>query len=331
MKNPNAIIWRPTLTNHVESYFMKLNLIEQRLALWVKFTFCAPKKSSEEAKCEVWAIFFDASNPENLVGMKNSFPASEAKIDFDAPKIKIKNSIFAPPYTKGEVKQNNHSISWEFEWKSLCEPLIHFPYEAMYSEDFPRSKLVSPYPHATATGRFSIDSREIAFKDIFAMQGHNWGKRHLYNSAWAHSNCFEGRKNVYFEGLSANMTLKPVPMPMRSLAFLYREGKLIRFDTPESFISGPMEIAYDMWRFTIKGHGYALEGEISAPKELFIALRYYNPDGSFSYCLNSKVANAHLILREQKSGKLVDELFSPSSCSFEVHTPNDDHNVKVLA
>lgn len=333
MKNPNAIIWRPTLKNHVESYFVKLNLVEQSLALWIRFTFFAPKESSEKTKCELWAIFFDADHPENTFGIKNSFSASEAEIDYNAPKIKVKNSIFAPPYTKGEVKQNNRLISWEFELKPLCEPLIHFPHEAMYRmyrKDFPKTKLVSPYPHAVATGRFCIDSKELIFKDVPAMQGHNWGKKHLHKSAWAHTNCFEGRKDVYFEGLSANVTLKPVPMPKRSLAFLYREGELIKFNTLESFISGPIEISYNMWRFTIKGRGYALEGEISAPAELFVALRYYNPDGSFSYCLNSSVATAHLILREQKSGKVVDELFSPNSCSLEIHTPNDEHGVKVL-
>jgi len=330
MENPNGVIWRPTLVNHVESYFMKLNLIEQKLALWIKFTFYAPKTSTEQAKCEVWAIFFDVNNPENMRGMKNSFPASEAKIDFDKPQIEVGGCVFKPPYTKGELKQDGHFIAWEFEWTPLAEPLIHFPIEAMYSGPFPRSKLVSPCPHAIASGYLAIDNRRIEFKNVFAMQGHNWGSKHLYNSAWAHSNYFEGRKNVYFEGLSGKMTLKPVPLPMRSLAFLYRDGELFRFDTPESFLSGPIEISYDMWRFTIKGHGYALEGEISAPKELFAALRYYNPDGSSSYCLNSKVASAHLILRELNSGKIIEELFSPSACSLEIHTANDDHGIKVF-
>jgi len=331
MENPNGVIWRPTIAGHVESYFIKLNLVEHKLALWVRFTFYVPKGAPDQAKCEVWAIFFDVGNPGNLIGMKDSYPVGEATIDFDAPRIEVAGSVFEPPHTEGEVTRNGRSISWNFDWTPLAEPLIHFPYEAMYTERIPRTKAVSPYPHALASGFFKVDSEAVEFSDVPMMQGHNWGRGHLHNSAWAHSNCFEGRDNVYFEGMSAGLKRDPAQAPVRSLAFLYREGELIRFDTPQSFVSGPIEIFHDMWRFTIKGRGYALEGEISAPKELFVALRYHNPGGSFSYCLNSKVATAHLVLRELKSGRVVDELFSPNACSLEVQTTDENHGVKVFA
>ncbi len=330
MRNPNEVVWRPTLDNHLESHFVKLNLADRGLALWIRFTFHVPKGAPRDARCEVWAVFFDANRPDRIVGIKNPYPASEALVDFDAPKMEVADSVFEPPRTEGRVEGNGRSISWKIDWTPRAEPLLHLPYESMYSTKLPRSKTTSPYPHALATGFFEVDSERFEFSDAPMMQGHNWGTKHLIHSVWAHSNCFEGRSDVYFEGMSARMKLDPLA-PFYSLAFLYRDGVLIRFDTPQSLLSGPVELAHDMWRFTIKGRGYALDGEISAPKELFAAFRYYNPDGSFSYCLNSGLASAHLVLREIESGRVVDELFSPNACSLEVHTASEEHGVRVFA
>ena len=85
-----------------------------------------------------------------------------------------------------------------------------------------------------------------------------------------------------------------------------------------------------VWRFASKDSFAKLEGEILAPREAFVGLKYYNPPGGAKYCLNSKVAGCSLRVTDLLTGR-TDTLRTGNRAAFEILTDDPDHGVTISA
>ena len=87
------------------------------------------------------------------------------------------------------------------------------------------------------------------------------------------------------------------------------------------------QFGYFQWKFHSRGAGVAIEGEISAPKEAFVGLRYYNPPGGEKWCLNSKIAAARVTLT--RDGRPDEILETRNRAAFEILTDDLAHAVEI--
>lgn len=330
----NFVIWdkiKCATSGHVESYFLKCNDPQQNAALWLKFTIYAPKGAPEKTVGEVWGIFFDVKNPNNNVGIKETYPIETCVLGKDSVHVEIGKSYFKHGETKGEITNKDGAvIRWSIKFTTDKPPLHHFPIAKMYTAKIPKSKAKSPHPDSRFSGGFNVSGRSFIFKNIPGMQGHNWGSEHANTYAWAHCNAFENEDGVYFEGFSSKVKLGPIMTPFISSAFLFYKGELIKFNDLKSLFSKRISVEYNAWTFSIENKKHKLTGNISAPKELFCGLHYYDPTGALSYCLNSKVSDAEIKLYEKSSGKLLREFVSRNTTALEILTKDAAHGIRMV-
>ncbi len=315
-------MWVPgTLKGHVESFFMKFNDREKRIAVWLKFTIYAPKRRPDDTVGEVWAIFFDADNPENLIGLKQSYPIRSCTLSSAPVRIVMGESLFEPPHTKGALRDaQGTTIEWDLSFTEGSPSLHHFPFERLYNTSIPKSKAKSPYPNSTYWGWIAVCGKRIEVDNAAGMQGHNWGLEHAHHYAWGHCNAFENRTGAYFEGIVSKIKIGPIVSNFFSLAFLNLDGRMISFNSPVSLIPRATEVGIDHLTFEIRGQGYDLKGELRAAKNLFTVLPYYNPDGALSYCVNSKIADIRLTLLARPKGTVEAELYGRQCAALEICT-----------
>jgi len=90
---------------------------------------------------------------------------------------------------------------------------------------------------------------------------------------------------------------------------------------------------YFTWHFHSKTDAISLEGTISAPREAFVGLRYYNPPGGVKQCLNTKIARCEVtVTRLVTHGtKTVDTLTTRQRAAFEILTDDHHHGVEISA
>jgi hypothetical protein len=74
----------------------------------------------------------------------------------------------------------------------------------------------------------------------------------------------------------------PVWTPKITLLILRVGNEEVRLNTmTQGLVAGwRSSIKYYEWNFVSEDSDYRVEGTISAPKESFVALKYYNPPGS---------------------------------------------------
>jgi hypothetical protein len=329
----NGLVWRDDdPRGHVESYFLKFNDPAAGRALWIKFTVYSPLGKPAEAVGETWAIHFDARDPSRTFGMKKTFPLTGCRIRRGPLRLEFGENLLEPPRTRGSLfDDQGRTIAWDLVWTEGAEPLALFPYPVMYTARLPKSKVLTPHPDSRFTGTVVVEGRRWTIDRLRGMQGHNWGEEHAHFYAWAQGTVFDDESEGYFEGFSGKVKIGPLITPFLSMAFLKLDGKLQRFDGAGSWLAGKISLVTDRWTFDIPGKTHRLRGEIGAPKERFAGLRYYDPTGKLSYCLNSKVADARIELVDRASGKVVRELRSTAGFALEVLTKDEGHGVRMFA
>lgn len=90
---------------------------------------------------------------------------------------------------------------------------------------------------------------------------------------------------------------------------------------------------YFEWRFRSETKDLSLDGIITAPRESFVGLNYYNPPGGSKYCLNTKIATCELKLICKHNGKASEPeiLSTQHRAAFELLTDDRGHGVEICA
>ncbi|GIW71836.1 MAG: hypothetical protein KatS3mg102_1378 [Planctomycetota bacterium] len=329
---------------HVESYFLKANEPEGPRALWIKFTVLVPLQG--EPLAEVWAIVFDARSGRHLA-RKRSFPLAAARlargrIGFAAGGCRLEDG-----YTEGVLAEPAPAaaspgaqgagapapapppLRWALRWRAGAPPLRLLPYEPLYRWGaFPRTKSLTPYPDARLWGWIEIGSRRIAVADWPGCLGHNWGREHAPRYAWAHCNAFAASPGSWFEGASAQLQLGPLTLPYATVLYLHHAGRAYDFRGVRHWFRTAAEVELYRWRFRARSAEAELEGEVACEPRALVGLRYQQPDGRTSYCLNSKIARMRLRLRAP-DGRLLAALDSADKAALELLVREPEHGVPL--
>jgi len=314
-------------TGHVESHFLKAVSPDGRRALWIKHTLLSPKDVSDVGIAEVWAIAFDRDRGP-LAYAKRVHPLRDAEWS-DAPfSYDIGDAHLGPASSSGRAESSGHRITWSFEISAQADGFRPFPRTAMYEGPFPRQKALTPVPSALMTGEAEIDGTRWALEGWRGMQGHNWGEGHSERYAWVHCNALTDQgPETWVEVLTGRVRVAGLLLPWLSVGGLSIDGHVFRFDGLASLTSRALSVERTHYRTTLEKGDLRLDLDVETTPESMAGLHYENPDGSMTYCLNSKLATGSVSLsgpgRETQT-------FVSDAFALEIGTKDPDHGIRML-
>lgn len=331
----NAVRFDPSAPRgHVESYFLKANDPAGDRALWLKATIFASDKEPSRAIAEGWAVAFDRRGGDSHhVGVRHSIPFAQAK--FGAEGLGAHWSLassgdsfdISPGSTRGAITMGGERVVWDLAFRGEARPMVPFPSLRLYETKLPRLKYVTPLPDARFEGEVTVRGERWLVEGWRGMQGHNWG-RHAEVYAWSHANVWNEDSDFVLEAGSARVRVGPVLSPMITLVCVRHRGVVYDMNRAVDLVRARGDVTFRRYTFTASGRFAKIEGSIEADTEDMVGLHYPNPDGSTTYCLNSKLARASV--RFEALGRPPISLTSRAA-ALEVGTLDASHGVRMVA
>jgi hypothetical protein len=163
----------PAHKGHYESYYLRAADPAGGRSAWIRHTVF--KRPGGPPTGALWCTLFEAGREPRAV--KQSLPDPRP-----GDWLAIGDSHFGPHGASGRVE----ACEWDLTFGPSSEPLQHLP-ARLYAAPLPRTKLESPLPDTTISGR--VEDWEL--DGWPGMVGHNWGSEHAERWIWLHG-VFEG-------------------------------------------------------------------------------------------------------------------------------------------
>ncbi|HRI69426.1 MAG TPA: hypothetical protein PK156_34580 [Polyangium sp.] len=339
LSHPNGVRFDPAAgRDHVESYFLKANEPSGDRAIWIKSTIYASAKEPDRPVAEGWAIAFDRRGGTNRhVAVKHVLPFSSASFDRERLDVhwSIPSSRADEPQqqmnlqagkTSGRIVHRKDSIAWNLNLEGEARALVPYPYEAMYSGGFPKSKTLTPYPDLRLSGDILVNGERWDISGWPGMQGHNWGRGHADLYAWCHVNSWESEAELIVEAISGRVRVGPVLTPVLTVVCARFRGVDYLWNGPIEMARAHGDIGLRRYSFTVEAQRARMEGLFEVDADDMVGLYYPNPDGPMTYCLNSKLARAHVRLEIRGRPPVS---VNSRAAALEIGTRDADHGVRM--
>lgn len=316
---------------HYESFFLRANHPSRSLAFWIRYTLFSPQDRPEDALGELWAVYFDGETSHN-VAVKQEVPFSQCAFSPSAFSVRVADALLEPGWLQGTVTSGRHSISLDLHFAGDAEPLFLLPLR-FYKTGFPKAKSLVGLPMAVYNGLLHVDGQEIAIADWLGSQNHNWGSKHTDLYAWGQVAGFDTHPDSFLEVATARVKIGPFWTPYMTPLVLRHEGEEIALNALLQTIRAKGTFRYFAWNFRSETDDVCVEGTITASREAFVGLNYYNPPGGNKHCLNSKIASCQLKLTRKQAGKAstTEVLSAKHRAAFEILTDDRDHGIEIRA
>jgi hypothetical protein len=208
-------------------------------------------------------------------------------------------------------------------------PVLLLPLK-LYKGRFPAAKSLVSLPMARYSGRLSVNGESIDVSNWLGSQNHNWGIRHTDLYAWGQVAGFDTHPESFLEVATAKLRLGPFWTPPITPLVLRHGRKEYALTGLVQAVKARGSFGYFTWEFRSETEEVEIEGVISAPRQAFVGLKYYNPPGGSKHCLNSKIAGCKLRLRDKVAGTN-EILETKSRAAFEILTDHHDHGIEISA
>ncbi len=327
--NYDGLRFDPAGSGHVESYFLKINDRHGQRALWVKATILARSPMVGEPVAESWAIAFERGKPP--VARKATIPFSRARFSKDAIDLELpvidgrSEAATGLTMSSSRVVGKHEGLSFDLAIEDRSPPLFHYM-PRFYEGRFPSSKLMSPMPNLRAAGEVRVGDRTWKIDGWRGLLGHNWGRGHAFAYAWGHCNVWDEDVDLVFEGTSGRVRVGPVLIPTTTVLVVRLNGETHALNHVSELARNKGSMTFRRWRFSAHGPTLSVSGELFAETEDMVGLHYENPDGTMTYCLNSKLASARLSL-EPRGGLPI--TVSSRAAALEIGTRDPHHGVRM--
>jgi hypothetical protein len=332
--DPNAVRFDPSSgRDHVESYFIKLNDPSGERALWLKATILASGREPERAVAEGWAIAFDRrGGSRRHMAVKHTLPFASAS--FSRTGLDIRWELpeagdwmrIEPGRAAGSVSRGGERVEWDLRSSGDLGLLAPLPLEILYSPSFPNTKTLTPRPDLRFEGEVTAFGERWVIDGWRGMQGHNWGRQHTYRYAWCHANVWEEDPAFVLEGLSASIKLGPVVTPFLTVVCVRHRGVRYDFNGLLDLARSKAEVTLRRWVFSASNRYGRIEGTVEAETGDMVGLHYANPDGTMSYCLNSKLSRARVRFEALGRPPLI---LTSRAAALEMGTRDAGHGVPM--
>lgn len=333
----DALQWQPGPgAGHVESLFLKLNLPERGVALWLQFGARRLLPSAGVADHgHVMAAFFRPHGPGGHVAVKQRFTPEEIVASPGRLAVHIGENLLEQGFTRGSVAKDGHRVAWELSYEPSALPLFHLPWPFLYRAPLPKTKAVTPALSARFSGRFEVDGEEIEVAGAPGMHGHNWGTQHAHRWIWAHGNAFAGERpeaaTAVVECLAAQVKIGRLTTPWLNILNLRYGPHRLALNSLREPWAVKTRPAGNRWHVQGSSGALRVKGSFEAPPAHFLCAQYLNPDGTVVYCRNATVGSAVLALEQRSRGgwRPLDTLRSTETTALEIAGPDPPADVPV--
>ncbi|MBI5510626.1 MAG: hypothetical protein HY903_17855 [Deltaproteobacteria bacterium] len=321
---------------HVESYFIRANDPERRRALWLKVTIFAPRVGAPVA--QTWLIWFDGEDHRTLA-RKDTHPLALEGFAGVEESIAINVGTFAWSLgargaAHGHVATDTGGVDFDLHWQTPATPvaggLSLYPLRLLREGPLPRFKVNTPSPCLELRGTIRLADQEISLDGWTGSQGHNWGSEHYFQYGWGQCS-FPATANApagFVEGGVGRVKLGPlVSPPLAVMVVRYGEREL-RFDTVLDLWRQEATFAPDRLVLRLRNRAATVRLRLDASDRPMVQLGYPNPDGTLTYCLNSKLAR--VLLEVQPRGEAPFTLRSAHGGALELLGRNLDPRFAVV-
>ncbi len=310
---------------HYESYFQRANHPTRPLAFWIRYTVFSPANAPEKAIGELWAMFFNGETGRHAA-VKREVPIAQCDFPRERFGARVADAELAPGALKGAAVSGEHGLSWDLHFTGEQRPLFLLPLEK-YQGGFPKAKSLVGLPMARYSGAIVVNGEAHMIENWTGSQNHNWGSRHTDRYAYGQVCGFDNAPDSFLEVATARVRLGPLLIPPMTPLVLRHEGQEYAINTLSRGLRAKASYRYFEWRFDTRDGEARIEGEIHAPKNAFVGLRYYNPPGGEKYCLNTKIASCRLALSRPGRPEVI--LEAHNRAAFEILTDDLTHGVEI--
>ncbi len=315
-------------TGHYESFFLRANHPNRPLAFWIRYTIFSPKNRPQDALGELWAIYFNGETNKH-VAAKKEVPFGQCTFSSTEFFVEIDGAQLRPGELHGVVSAKDSSLAWDLTFDGNTKPLLLLPLQ-LYETRLPAAKSLVSAPMATFNGSLSVNGETVEVIDWVGSQNHNWGSKHTDLYAWGQVAGFDTHPQSFLEVATARLKIGPLWTPYMTLLVLRHNHTEFALNSLIQSLRAKGYFEYFTWNFKSETNDVALEGSISAPREAFVGLNYYNPPGGNKYCLNTKIASCQLKLKDKRTSR-EEILVTSSRAAFEILTDDRNHGVVIQA
>jgi hypothetical protein len=311
---------------HYESFFQRANHPDRPLAFWTRYTVFSPKGHPENAIGELWAVFFNGETNTHIA-VKKEVPLNNCVFCTTAFDVRIGVARLGPRSLSGEAEKGADTISWDLTYQGYSTPLLLLPLRLYYTK-LPAAKSLVALPLASYSGTLRVNNETIEVTDWLGSSNHNWGSRHTDLYAWGQVAGFDREPGSFLELATAKIKVGPVWTPALTPMVFRHRGKEHALNGLLQTVRAHGSFSYFTWNFCSQTPQVEIEGTITAPREAFVGLTYYNPPGGIKCCLNSKIASCTLHFRDKVHG-ITDTLQAQNRAAFEILTDDTGHGVRM--
>ena len=324
----NHTRFRGQIQGHYESFFLRANHPTRPLAFWIRYTIFSPKALPESALGELWAVFFNGETNQHAVA-KQEYRLADCLFDTSAFRVQIGGAKLSPQYLQGAIESKGQALAWELTFESDSVPILLLPFK-LYKGRFPAAKSLVSLPMARFSGKLSVNGEPIDVTDWLGSQNHNWGVRHTDLYAWGQVAGFDTHPESFLEVATAKLRLGPFWTPPITPLVLHHRQREYALTALVQAIRARGSFGYFTWEFKSGTAEVEIEGVISAPRQAFVGLNYYNPPGGVKHCLNTKIASCTLHFRDKVAGT-TEIMETKSRAAFEILTDDQNHGIAISA
>ena len=330
----NRCRWDGTSAPHYEVWFLTLNHRASQRGFWFRYVLEASPGSDNDSppRAALWAAAFNRRLPKQNLGLKHEYPIDRFTFDGqEEARLTLGDGHFSPCSAAGSIQSSGHSIEWDLKYVP-CETTYHHVSRAVVQLARPASFVCSPNLDTRFSGRIIVDGEEIILDEEPGCQSHLWGRKHVDEWVWLHSNAFEKHPGTVFEGLAARPRRagRMIP-PIQSLYLRHRgeEHRFVRLRLAEQW---QRKLGMGYWSFSAMNTRFYLEGAAQCRLRDMLQAQYSDPDGERLYCINSEVANLKIRLFRRVHGvrwRHVETIKSYATAHLEHACRSSDSGVQM--
>ncbi len=330
----NCPRWDGRSAPHYEVWFLTLNHRQSRSGFWLRYTLESPTAENSSPHAALWGAFFDRSAPERNFCLKRRFPIEE--FSFEAagqPSVNIARARLQTARAEGSLEDGSHSLSWDLTF-TPNEKTFHHVTPALARLVRPSSFVCSPNLDTLFSGHISVDGRIFNLDGEPGCQSHLWGRKHVDEWVWVHSNAFESHPGTVFEALAARVRRAGHMLPPIQSLFLRHRGEqhhLIRLRVADQW---RRHLGVGYWSFSAMNTQLYIEGAAQCRLRDMLQVAYDDPDGEGLFCANSEVANLKIRLFRRVRGlrwRHVETIKAFATAHLEHASRRTDPDVKTEA
>lgn len=298
----NHCRWDGRSAPHYEVWFLTLNQCAAQRGFWFRYIIESPSAPEQSPSAALWGACFDRKQPDGNFGIKRECAIEEFAFgNTDGFTLKIADGSFAPERACGRVYSDAHSIEWDLTF-TPNEKTHHHITRAVATLARPSSFVCSPNLDIRFNGHIIVDGRRLVIEEEPGCQSHLWGRKHVDEWVWVHSNAFESDAGTVFEGLAARPRRAGLTFPPIASLFLRHRGEEHRFFRMRLKDQWQRKLGIGYWSFSAMNSKLYIEGVAQCRLRDMLQAEYSDPDSERLYCINSEVANLKIRLFRRVRG-----------------------------